>query len=50
MNTSGSEHLASQVTIHEQLVEIVQYYSSVAFWQHNNEDEWKDDNLIPTGL
>ena len=25
MNTSGSEHLVSQVTTHEQLVEIVQY-------------------------
>ena len=24
------------------------YYSSVAFWQHNDEDDWKDDNLIPT--
>ena len=28
MNTSGSEHLASQVTTHEQMVEIVQYSSS----------------------
>jgi len=25
MNTSGSEHLVSQVTTHEHLVEIVQY-------------------------
>jgi hypothetical protein len=22
------------------------YYSSVAFWQHNDEDDWKDDSLI----
>ena len=28
MNTSGSEHLASQVTTHEQMVEIVQYSGS----------------------
>ena len=26
MNTSGSEHLVSQVTTHEQMVEIVQYH------------------------
>jgi hypothetical protein len=24
------------------------YYSSVAFWRHNDEDDWKDDKLIPT--
>ena len=29
MNTSGSEHLVSQVTTHEQMVEIVQYASDI---------------------
>ena len=22
------------------------YYSSVAFWQHNDKDDWKDDSLM----
>lgn len=25
-------------------------YSSVAFWQHNDEDDWKDDSLVPTHM
>jgi hypothetical protein len=23
------------------------YYSSFAFWRHNDEDVWKDDSLVP---
>jgi hypothetical protein len=26
------------------------YYSSVAFWRHNDKDDWKDDSLVPTSV
>jgi hypothetical protein len=26
------------------------YYSSVAFWWHNDKDDWKDDSLVPTNV